>query len=114
MAIFALTLSACTHPADVSRPAVELSDPNAKVEVKDTPSGFSVDVRYSRYQFVPETSALLIACRSIVTARVNAEAKLRNREIEAVTDESVRVSAGRNIVTGRTACRAFVEVRWKI
>ena len=111
--LIVLALGACTRPADVSRPAVDLSDTNAKIEVKDAPSGFTVDVRYSRYQFIPETGALIVACRSLATARATAEAKLRNREIEPVTDESIRVSAGRNIVNGRTACRAFVEVRWK-
>ena len=109
----AAALSACTHPADVSRPLTEVADKNAKFTVKDTPTGFTVEVRYSRYQFVPEMSALLVACRSLVTSRAYDEAKGRGREIEPINEQTIRVSTGRNIVNARTACRAFAEAKWK-
>lgn len=109
----ALALSACTHPADVSRPLTEVPDKNAKFTLHDTPTGFTVEVRYSRYQFVPEASALLVACRSLVLARAHDEAKRRGREIEPIDEQTVRVSTGRNIVNARTACRAFAEAKWK-
>jgi hypothetical protein len=70
----ALALAACTHPADVSRPLTDVPDRNAKFIVNDTPTGFTVEVRYSRYQFVPEQSALLVACRSLVLSRAHDEA----------------------------------------
>ena len=108
-----LALAACTHPADVSRPLTELADKNAQFTAKDVPGGFTVEVRYSRYQFVPETSAVITACRQLATARAYDEAKRRGREIEPVNDQTVRVSTGRNIVSARTACRAFVEARFK-
>jgi hypothetical protein len=109
----ALAVAACTHPADVSRPLTEVADKNAKFTVKDTSAGFTVEVRYSRYQFVPETDALLVACRSLVTARAYDEAKTRGREIEPVNEQTVRVSTGRNIINARTSCRAFAEAKWK-
>lgn len=108
-----LALAACTTPADVSKPLTDGSDENAKVQIADTPTGFTVNVRYSRYQFVPETSALLVACRSIATARAYEEAKRRGREIKPINEQTIRVSTGRNIVNARTACRAFAEARWK-
>ncbi len=108
-----LTLGACTHPADVSRPLTELADKNAKFIMKDTPDGFSVEVRYSRYQFVPEADALLVACRSLVTGRAYEEAKTRGREIVPINEQTIRVSTGRNIIKGRTSCRAFAEAHWK-
>lgn len=108
-----LALAACTHPADVSRPLTEVADKNAKFTVRDAPGGFTVEARYSRYQFVPETSALITACRQLATARAYDEAKRRGREIEPVNDQTVRVSTGRNIVTARTACRAFVEAKFR-
>jgi hypothetical protein len=64
-----LTVSACTTPADVSRPLDAGKGNDAKIKIADTKNGFAVDVRYSRYQFIPESSALLETCRSIVTAR---------------------------------------------
>lgn len=108
-----LALPACTHPADVSRPLTELADKNADFILHDTPSGFTVEVRYSRYQFVPEMSALLVACRSLVTSRAYDEAKARGREIEPINEQTIRVSTGRNIINARTACRAFAQARWK-
>lgn len=109
----ALAAAACTHPADVSHPLTEVADKNAHFTVKDIPGGLSVEVRYSRYQFVPEASALLVACRSLVTARAYDEAKTRGREIEPINEQTIRVSTGRNIIKARTACRAFAEAHFK-
>jgi len=113
VAITALALAACTHPADVSRPLTEVADKNAHFTVKNTSAGFTVEVRYSRYQFVPEASALLVACRSLVTTRAYDEAKARGREIQPINEQTIRVSSGRNIIKARTACRAFAAAKWK-
>lgn len=109
----ALALAACTTPADVSHPLTEVPDKNANFTVNDTPGGFTVEVRYSRYQFMPEQSALLTVCRSLVLSRAYDEAKRRGREIEPINEQTVRVSTGRNIVNARSACRAFAEAVWK-
>lgn len=111
--VIALTVGACTTPSDVSMPLSSVPDKNAKTIVKETSKGFSVDVAYSRYQFVPETGALITLCRSIALSRARDEASNRHRAIETLTDEDVRVSTGRNIINARTACRAFVEAKWK-
>ncbi len=108
-----LTLAACTTPADVSRPLDAGKGNDAKIKVADTPDGFTVDVRYSRYQLIPESSAVLVACRSIATARAFEEAKNRHREIEPINEQSIRISTGRNGLLGLTSCRAFAEARWK-
>jgi hypothetical protein len=108
-----LALGACTTPADVSRPLDAGKGNDAKIKIADTKNGFTVDVRYSRYQFIPESSALLEACRSIVTARAFEEASNRGREIEPINEQSIRISTGRNGLLGLTSCRAFAEARWK-
>ncbi len=109
----ALVLSACTTAADVSKPIDAGKGQDAKVNVVETDTGFTVDVKYSRYQMIPETSALLVACRSIVTARAHEEAKARGRAIEPINEQAVRVSTGRNGILGLTSCRAFLEARWQ-
>jgi hypothetical protein len=109
----ALAITACTHPADVASPASEVADKNARFTIKDTAAGFTIEVRYSRYQFLPETSALLVTCKSLVTSRAYDEASRRGREIEQINEQTIRVSAGRNIIKARTACRAFAEAQWK-
>jgi hypothetical protein len=97
----------------VSKPLAAGSEKNAKIEVKPTANGFSVDVAYSRYQFVPEADALLVACRSIVSTRVAEEAASQHREVEPIEEQAIRVSTGRNIINARTSCRAYVEAVWK-
>ena len=106
-------LSACTTPADVSKPTTAGANENAKFAVKDTATGFTVDLTYSRYQFVPAPDALLVECRSIASSRAYDEARMKGREIQPINDQDIRVSTGRNIVNARTKCRAFVEVHWK-
>ena len=106
-------VSACTTPADVSQPLSADNNKNAKFEVKNTASGFTVDLRYSRYQFVPAPEAVLVECRSLAAARANDEAKSKGREIQPINEQDIRVSTGRNIIGGRTTCRAFLEARWK-
>lgn len=109
----AAALAACTTPADVSKPIDAGKGNDANVQVADTAVGFTVDVKYSRYQMIPESSALLVACRSIATARAYEEAKSRGREIEPINEQTIRVSTGRNGLLGLTSCRAFAEARWK-
>lgn len=112
-AILVAAVSGCTTPADVSQSTWSGNDKNAESEIHDTPVGFTIDVKYSRYQAIPEADALLQACRSVLTVRAYDEAKRRGREIVPINEQEIRVSTGRNILNGRTACRAFVEARWK-
>jgi hypothetical protein len=108
-----LALSACTTAADVSKPIEAGKGNDAKVQIVDTADGFSVDVKYSRYQMIPESSALLVACRAIATARAYEEAKGRGKEIEPINEQTIRVSTGRNGLLGLTSCRAFAEAHFK-
>lgn len=111
--ILGLALCGCTTPADVSSPSYASQDRNVRATIRSMPDGFSVDLRYSRYQFVPETTALSIACKAALRARADEEARSRNRAIRAIADDEIRVSFGRNIINARTACRAYAEVHWQ-
>lgn len=106
-------LAACTTPADVSMPLSAGGDKNAKFEIADTATGFTVDLTYSRYQFVPEGDALIVACKSIATNRAYEEAKQKGKKILPISDDAIRVSIGRNILNARTACRAFIEATYQ-
>jgi predicted small secreted protein len=113
VALLAMALAACTTAADVSKPIEAGKGNDAKVKIIDTADGFNVDVKYSRYQMIPESSALLVACRSMATARAYEEAKARGKEIEPINEQTIRVSTGRNGLLGLTSCRAFAEAHWK-
>jgi hypothetical protein len=66
-----LAISARTHPSDKPRPLTEVAYKNAHSTVKNTAAGLTVEVRYSRFQFVSEMGVLLVACRPLITARAN-------------------------------------------
>jgi hypothetical protein len=110
--IAALAVAGCTHARDVSQP-LTVTDKGAEFTVKDTPGGFSVEVKYSRYQFAPNPTDLLAECRALVTARVREDAKTRGREIEPLNEQAIRTSAGRNMFLGRSSCSGFTEATWK-
>ena len=111
--VLSASLGACTTPADVSRPVSTGADSNAKIKLIPTTQGFDVDVSYSRYQFVPETGALLTACRSMALARASEEAAKQGRDLVPILEQDVRVSTGRNIINAHTKCRAYLKARWK-
>ena len=52
-------------PADVAQQMSDDNNQNAKFEIKNTASSFTIDLRYSRYQFVPALEAILVECRSL-------------------------------------------------
>jgi len=53
-------LNACTT-ASVSNSRMVEYDANTKYAVEPTENGFRLTVDYGRYQFIPETDAILIA-----------------------------------------------------
>lgn len=109
-----LALAACTHPADVTRPQPAMANPDTgKFIVNDLPTGFSVEVSYSHYQFVPNMSEMHDACASLIRSRVAEEATRRGRAIEPIGDQAIRVSTGRNLFLGVSSCRGFVQATWK-
>jgi hypothetical protein len=111
--ILAAALAAgCTTPIPQGGPKAE-ADRGTGVAVEDRPDGFVVSVAYSRYQFIPETQAVLAACRSQLLAAAHDVAAQRRRAIEPVNEQRVRISTGRNGLTGMTSCEASVPVTWK-
>ncbi|MDL9996975.1 hypothetical protein QTI24_00060 [Variovorax sp. J22P240] len=109
--IFALAtvsiLAGCATPSPQGAP-----DKNASYQVTDGSDGFTISVAYSRYQFIPESSAVQAACKQALTAGAFDEADRRGRKIEPVNEQRIRLSMGRNGFTGITSCEASVSVTW--
>ena len=73
-------------------------------------AGFSLTVYYSRYQFIPEADAVALACKSALTSIAHELAERRGREIKPVNEQRIRISMGRNGVSGITSRSATAPI----
>lgn len=102
-------LSGCTT-ASVSNARMVQYDSNTRYAVEPIEQGFRLTVDYGRYQFIPETDAILIACKSALTSIAYEVARMDSRIIKSINEQEIRISSGRNGLTGVTSCQASVPV----
>lgn len=104
----AFVVVGCTSPGPLGR--VGDSEPGYKVE--DRPGGFTISTTYSRYQFVPESMSVQESCKAGLLASAHDFAESLGRKIEPINEQRLRISMGRNGITGMTSCEASVPVVW--
>ena len=109
MAALTVGLAGCATPSPQAPGAI---DKDTAVRVDERPNGFNVSISYSRYQFIPESVAVQAACRQALTATAYDVADQRGKKIEPVNEQRIRISMGRNGLTGITSCEASVPVSW--
>jgi hypothetical protein len=107
-----LLISACATPVSHTNLPLATYDKDTEYAVDERPDGFGLTVFYSRYQFIPESSAVATACKAATTALAWELAERKGRRIEPVNEQRVRISMGRNGLTGITSCQAFAVVEW--
>lgn len=107
--IAALLVAGCATPS----PQGEPGDKNAAHALKETPDGFLISISYSRYQFIPESAAVMAACKQALTAAAYDVAAQRGRAIESINEQRIRLSMGRNGFTGITSCEGSAPAIWK-
>jgi len=114
--VIALTVavlsSGCTTPVSHSNAQLKQYDKNTEYDVTETPDGFEITVYYSRYQFIPESSAVAQACKSQLTAIAWEHADRSGRSIDPMNEQRIRISMGRNGLTGITSCQAHGVAEW--
>ena len=108
-----LWLSSCATPVSHTNAPVSTYDKDTEYSVEEAPDGFGITVYYSRYQFIPESDAVATACKQQLTAIAWEHAEKKGRAIEPVNDQRIRISMGRNGLSGITSCQAYAPVRWK-
>jgi hypothetical protein len=86
--------------------------PNTDLAVEPSPTGFLITIRYARYQFIPESQAVATACRSTLLSEAYHYADQQGRKIAPINEQRIRLSMGRNGLTGITSCSAQVPVEW--
>ena len=108
-----LAITGCASPAKYTSASMKHYDQNTDYAIEPNDKGFVVSVYYSRYQFMPESDAVAIACRQALTSIAHDHASKSGREIEQVNEQALRISLGRSGITGITSCSATAPAKWK-
>ncbi len=106
LAFISCFLAGCATPISHTNIPLSTYDRDTEYAVEDREDGFSITVYYSRYQFIPESSAVATACKNQLTAIAWEYAENKGKEIEPINEQRIRISMGRNGLTGITSCQA--------
>ncbi|EKO3833989.1 hypothetical protein NTH52_005016 [Vibrio harveyi] len=106
------SLVGCATPVSHTNIPLSTYDKDTEYGIEEREDGFGITVYYSRYQFIPESDALAEACKSQLTAIAWDHADNVSREIEPLNEQRIRISMGRNGLTGVTSCQANGVVKW--
>lgn len=108
-----MSLGGCATAQQQSDISLDRSAPNTDYGIMATPDGFEIEVKYSRYQFIPESEAVATACKSQFLALAYQYADSEKRQINPINEQRLSFSMGRNGLTGITTCRAHGVAIWK-
>ncbi|MCK6376427.1 MAG: hypothetical protein L6Q69_20350 [Zoogloea sp.] len=111
--LVALKLVGCATPTQMTDAPMTPYDRDTEYAITPRPGGYSVAINYSRYQFIPESSAIAIACKSALTAITYEQADKSGRKIHPLNEQRIRISMGRNGLTGITSCSAMAIAEWQ-
>jgi len=111
--LFASALISCAAPTKMTNARMTAYDKNTDYAVTSRPDGFSISINYSRYQFIPESSAVATACKSALTSIAYEYADKQRRKIQPINEQRIRISMGRNGLTGITSCSALAVAEWQ-
>ena len=111
--LISMLLAACATPMQYTGAQMTNYDRDTEYAVEPRPDGFAITISYSRYQFIPESSAVAGACKSALTAIAHEHAEKQGRKVEPIDEQRIRISTGRNIVTGITSCSASAIAVWQ-
>lgn len=111
--LLSILISGCATPVSYTNIPLSTYDKDTEYGIEARENGFAISVYYSRYQFIPESDAVAIACKSQLTAIAWEHADNDGKEIEPVNEQRIRISMGRNGLSGITSCQASAVVKWK-
>jgi hypothetical protein len=110
LAIF--ILSGCARPVGHTNVPMTTYDKDTEYNITPNENGFAITVFYSRYQFYPESDAVATACKSNLTAIAWEYSDKTGKKIEQINEQRIRISMGRNGLSGITSCQAYVTTKW--
>lgn len=115
LSIFLLSvlLAACATPVSHTNTLLSTYDKDTEYGIEERADGFEITVYYSRYQFIPESDAVATACKSALTSIAWEVADKKGKQIDPINEQRIRISMGRNGLSGITSCQAFAVAKWK-
>ena len=111
--LISLLLSGCATTTNYTDTEMVRYDKHTQYAIADSLDGFTVSVYYSRYQFIPESGVVVEACLRQAKAIAWEYAETLNQRIEPVNDQRIKISTGRNGLSGITSCSASAVVNFK-
>lgn len=111
--IMSLLIGSCATPMRQTDVQMIPYDRDTKYSVTPRESGFAITIYYSRYQFIPESSAVAVACKSALTSIAYEHAEKQGKRIQPINEQRIRISMGRNGFTGITSCSATAITEWE-
>ena len=106
-------LASCAQPVSHRNVPMATYDKDTEYNISENKDGFGITVFYSRYQFIPESDAVAIACKSALTSIAYEEAEKRGQKIKPLNEQRIKISMGRNGVTGITSCQSTGIVEYQ-
>ena len=104
--------SSCATPVSHMNVPLSTYDKDTEYAIENRENGFAITLFYSRYQFIPESDATATACKSQVTAIAWEHSEGIGKKIKPVNEQRIRISMGRNGLTGITSCQAYAVAEW--
>src|SRR5690606_23801157 len=108
-----LALTGCATAVKHSTAPLSQYDKNTDYGIEPRPDGFAISIYYSRYQFIPARDAVAAACEQALTSIRHEQAEKQGRQLVPINEQAIRLSMGRNGLTGITSCRAYAPAKWK-
>ena len=111
--LIAATLAGCATPVSHTNIPLSTYDKDTEYGIEQRSDGFGITVYYSRYQFIPESGAVATACKSQLTAIAFEHSDKLGKPIEPINEQRIRISMGRNGLSGITSCQATGIAKWQ-
>lgn len=102
--VLASILGGCATPIKHTEKPMTRYDKNTTSRVDETSTTMTVSVYHSRYQFIAEANSVIQEAKSAAMAIARERAAAQGRKIKPIDEQSVRVSTGRNGLSGITSC----------
>ncbi len=111
--VILIVVAGCATPVNYANQPLSTYDKDTEYAVENQPDGFSITVYYSRYQMIPESQAVLAACKSNLMALAWEIADRKSKKIQPINEQRIKISMGRNGLSGITSCQATAIAKWE-
>lgn len=111
--IIIFSLGGCSSTAVYTDKEMQVYDKNTKYNVEHRENGFSLNIFYSKYQFMPNSGPIQIECKQLLTSLAWDYADEQKKKIKPLNEQRIKMSLGRNALTSHTSCSANAIVEWE-